>query len=133
MHTHRVNTDNQTPKYPQDPTAVQAEAPQYPHPNGSSLATEQQSSHQVTIVRQSTGPKGMSIASMVIGLVSIFLGFTFILPLIGFILGVVGLKKEPAGRGMAITGVVLSGLILAIWVVLIFSGIGLVGLGLSSQ
>jgi len=29
--------------------------------------------------------------------------------------------------------VVLSGLILAIWAILIFSGIGLIGLGLSSQ
>ncbi|MFD6054459.1 hypothetical protein [Agromyces sp. NPDC060279] len=61
-------------------------------------------------------PRGLSITSMVLALVSIVFGFTFLLPLLSLILGVVGVKKEPAGRGMAITGIVISGLILLVWV-----------------
>lgn len=60
-------------------------------------------------------PRGLSITSMVLALVSIVFGFTFLLPLLSLILGFIGLKKEPAGRGMAITGVVISGLILLVW------------------
>ena len=66
-----------------------------------------------------TPPRGMSVASMVLGLVSIAFGFTFILPVVSLILGIVGIRREPAGRGMAITGVILSGLILAVWVLII--------------
>ncbi|WP_368410564.1 DUF4190 domain-containing protein [Kocuria sp.] len=133
MHNRWMDTENQTPQTPSYPQTPQAGASYGQPVAGSSVAPQQTMPNQLTIVRQSSGPKGLSIASMVIGLVSIFLGFTFILPIIGFVLGLVGLKKEPAGRGMAITGVVLSGLILAIWAVLIFSGIGLVGLGLSNS
>ncbi|WP_085528541.1 DUF4190 domain-containing protein [Kocuria massiliensis] len=72
-------------------------------------------------------PKGMSVASMVIGLVNIFMGWTVILPIIGLILGLVGLRKEPAGRGMAITGVILSGLIVLGWVVIFLFLFGIIG------
>jgi hypothetical protein len=48
-------------------------------------------------------PTAKSIASMVLGLLSIACGWTFLVPIIGLILGFVGLKREPAGRGMAIT------------------------------
>ena len=58
-------------------------------------------------------PRGLSIASLVIGLVSIVLGYTFVLPIVGLILGVLGLKREPAGRGMAIAGIVINAIILA--------------------
>lgn len=72
-------------------------------------------------------PKGLSVASLVLGLVSLFAGFTFVVPLVGFILGIVGLRREPAGRGMAIAGIVISALILLVWVVIIgfilFAGI----------
>lgn len=64
-------------------------------------------------------PRGLSITSMVLALVSIVFGFTFLLPLLSLILGFVGLKKEPAGRGMAITGIVISGLILLVWVAVV--------------
>lgn len=63
-------------------------------------------------------PKGMSVASMVLGLVSIFFGWTFLVPLLGLILGLVGVKKEPAGKGMAVTGIILNGLMIAGWVLL---------------
>lgn len=75
-------------------------------------------------------PRGLSIASLVIGLVSILLGFTFIVPLAGLILGILGAKREPAGKGMAIAGIVINAIILAFVVLsLIVFGL-LVGLGL---
>jgi hypothetical protein len=66
-------------------------------------------------------PKGLSIASMCCG-IAVFVGFGFfVLPQIAaVILGHMALKKEPAGKGMAIAGLVMGylGIVLAIifWV-----------------
>ncbi|MBF4566064.1 DUF4190 domain-containing protein [Plantibacter sp. VKM Ac-2876] len=72
-------------------------------------------------------PKGLSISSMVIGLVSLFFGFTFVLPVVGFVLGLMGLRREPAGRAMAITGVVLNGLFLLVWAALVLVWVFVIG------
>lgn len=73
-------------------------------------------------------PRGLSVAGMVIGIVSVFFGLLLVLPLVGGILSLMGLRREPAGRGMAITGLVLNGLCLAGWVLLALMGFGLFGL-----
>ncbi|MEW1821065.1 DUF4190 domain-containing protein [Arthrobacter sp. NPDC080031] len=54
-------------------------------------------------------PKGLSIASMCCG-ISVFVGFGFfVLPQIAaVILGHMALRKEPAGKGMAIAGLVMG-------------------------
>ncbi|WP_416354931.1 DUF4190 domain-containing protein [Curtobacterium sp. VKM Ac-2887] len=79
----------------------------------------------------------MSITSMILGLVSIVAGFTLVVPLVGLILGFVGIRREPAGRGMAITGLILNGIIIAGWVILflimLLAGIGLFGTAASSS
>lgn len=62
-------------------------------------------------------PTGLSVTSLVLGLVSIFFGFTFLVPLGALIFGIIGLKREPTGRGMAITGIVIGGLFMLFWVV----------------
>lgn len=72
-------------------------------------------------------PRGLSISSMVIGLVSLFFGFTFVLPIIGFVLGIMGARKEPAGRAMAITGIVLNGFFLLAWVALVLLWVFIIG------
>lgn len=64
-------------------------------------------------------PRGKSVASMVLGLISVFFGFTLVLPIIGFILGLTALKSEPSGRGMAITGLILNGIMLLGWIVFV--------------
>ena len=56
---------------------------------------------------------GFSISSLVLGIVSIFASFTFFVPVIGLVLGIMALKREPASRTMAIWGVVLNGVMLA--------------------
>ena len=67
---------------------------------------------------------GLAVASMVLGIISVF---TFWIPFLGWIPVVIGLVlgfvalSKPYGRGMAITGIVCSGLALlakiAFWVV----------------
>ena len=53
-------------------------------------------------------PKGLSIASMVCGIASVMLGW-FLLPQIAAIItGHLALKREPSGKGMSITGLVLG-------------------------
>ncbi|QIS41863.1 hypothetical protein GW571_06805 [Clavibacter capsici] len=66
-------------------------------------------------------PKGMSLTSMILGLVSVFFFWTFLCPLIGLVFGIIGFRKEPAGRGFAITGLVLNGLLLLIPVAFVLS------------
>ncbi|KTR37460.1 hypothetical protein NS263_15580 [Curtobacterium oceanosedimentum] len=75
----------------------------------------------------------MSIASMVLGLVSIVLGFTFLVPLVGFVLGIIGVRKEPAGRGMAITGLVLNGLFVVGWALFVILVIGVGAAGIATS
>lgn len=76
--------------------------------------------HQVTYVQVSAPPKGASVTSMVLGLVSIVMGFTFFLPLIGLICAFVGLSREPSGRAYAVVGLLLNGFFILMW--LLFLG-----------
>jgi len=75
-------------------------------------------------------PRGLSIASLVIGLASIVLGYTFAVPIVGLVLGVMGLKREPAGRGMAIAGIAINGIILVFVVLSVILFAILIGAGL---
>ncbi|QYF88788.1 DUF4190 domain-containing protein [Arthrobacter sp. PAMC25284] len=65
-------------------------------------------------------PKGLSIASLCCG-ITVYLGFgVFILPqLAAVFLGHLALRREPAGRGMAIAGLVLGYVGIAITVLVI--------------
>jgi hypothetical protein len=69
-------------------------------------------------------PTGKSTASMWIGIVSLVFGFTFFLPLLGFILGVVGYKREPTARSMSITGLILNGIFLVGWSIVLLLIVG---------
>lgn len=60
-------------------------------------------------------PKGMSIAALVLGIVGVISGGWFILPqILAVVFGHIGLKKEPSVKGMAITGLVLGYLMVAV-------------------
>jgi hypothetical protein len=56
--------------------------------------------------------RGFSISSLVLGLVSIVASYTFFVPVIGLVLGIMALKREPAARTMAIWGIVLNSVML---------------------
>lgn len=57
--------------------------------------------------------KSLSVASLVLGLVSIVAGWTFLAPIAGLVCGSMALGREPAGRTMAIWGIVLNIVMLA--------------------
>jgi hypothetical protein len=57
--------------------------------------------------------RGFSISSLVLGLVSIVASYTFFVPIVGLVLGIMALKREPASRTMAIWGIVLNAVMLA--------------------
>ncbi|MCM0616229.1 DUF4190 domain-containing protein [Paenarthrobacter sp. TYUT067] len=77
-------------------------------------------------------PKGLSIASMCCG-IAVYVGFGFfILPQIAaVILGHLALKREPAGKGMAIAGLVMG--YLGVALTLILGIIFFVAIGASSS
>lgn len=90
------------------PPAGQGSQDQYPMQPQPSYYLNPSMSQQPMIYADS-GPKGMSIASLVLGLASI-LGFGFLMvpQIIGVILGHLALSREPGGRGMAIAGLILN-------------------------
>ncbi|MGN8026299.1 DUF4190 domain-containing protein [Microbacterium sp. 22242] len=104
--------------YPQDPQPGLPYQQAPPYPMAQHPATGQPYYPMPThlVVPE---PKGMSIASMVLALVSIVFGFTFLVPIAALILGIAGLRKEPAGRGMALAGVIVSSFILLVWVLIL--------------
>ncbi|MDJ0320818.1 DUF4190 domain-containing protein [Pseudarthrobacter sp. PS3-L1] len=53
-------------------------------------------------------PRTLSIVSLVLGLVSLFFGAFMIPQIAAVIAGHLGLRREPAGKGMSITGLVLG-------------------------
>ncbi|ROR83132.1 protein of unknown function [Plantibacter flavus] len=121
----------QSPQYGVQPYAQQAPYPQQqPYPQQYALQPYAQPYAPVypaPYPYPASPPKGLSISSMVIGLVSLFFGFTFVLPVVGFVLGLMGLRREPAGRAMAITGVVLNGLFLLVWAALVLLWVFVIG------
>ncbi|HEU4666033.1 MAG TPA: DUF4190 domain-containing protein [Arthrobacter sp.] len=68
-------------------------------------------------------PKTLSIASMVCGIASVIMGWILIPQVAAIITGHMALKREPAGRGMSIAGLVLGYLCLlgygALWLLAI--------------
>jgi hypothetical protein len=66
----------------------------------------------------------LSIISLVLGLASIFAGWTFLAPIAGLVTGIMALSREPQSRTMAIWGIVINAVMLA--GSLIFAAIALV-------
>ena len=72
-------------------------------------------------------PKGFAIASLILGICS-FLGsccvcfLTLVTSITGLILGIVSLKRNEGGKGMAVAGIILSavGILFSIFVMIIF-------------
>lgn len=79
-------------------------------------------------------PKGLSVASMVLGIIAAALWcipfVNFVCGILAAVMGGIGLKKantgEGGGRGMAITGLVLGIIVcswFALWIILWVSGV----------
>ena len=74
-------------------------------------------------INKNGGGAGLSIASMILGIVSIL----FPCGLLGLIFAAVALKKANAGKGMAVAGLVLCIISLALAVVTIIMGGAILG------
>lgn len=57
---------------------------------------------------QHVQPRTLSMTSFILGLVSFLVGWTLAVPVVALVLGILALKKEPAAKGFAIAGIVLS-------------------------
>lgn len=57
----------------------------------------------------------LSLLSMIFGLVSLFVGFILLVPIAAIVLGIVGLRRDNAGRGFAATGIALGSVFLMFW------------------
>lgn len=68
-------------------------------------------------VDATSGPRGLSLASMIIGLTSLFVAGWFIIPqIVGIVLGHMGVAKEsPQGKPFSITGLITNYLALVIY------------------
>jgi hypothetical protein len=68
-------------------------------------------------------PKTLSIASMVCGIAAVIMGWLLLPQIAAIVTGHMALKREPSGKGMSITGLVLGYLCLlgygAFWLLLI--------------
>lgn len=129
------------PQYGPNPYGQQQGAPQYgpqnnPYgqPNNNQYGPYVQNPYIPP--QPEEGSVGLAVASMVLGICAIlisccFYPVAFLLALVGLILGAVAIKKGPAGRGMAVTGLILSIIAVAIAVfVLLFAAS--FGLGMKS-
>ncbi|NIJ03837.1 DUF4190 domain-containing protein [Frigoribacterium faeni] len=54
----------------------------------------------------------LSVTSLVLGIASVALGFTLVVPVVGLVLGLVARRREPDGRTMALVGVISSAVML---------------------
>ena len=72
---------------------------------------------------RTTEPKTLSIASMVCGIASVIMGWLLLPQFAAIITGHLALRREPSGKGMSITGLVLGYLCLlgygALWLLFI--------------
>ena len=55
----------------------------------------------------------LALTSLVLGLVSILAGWTFVAPIVGLVTGMLALGREPYARTMALWGIVLNAVMLA--------------------
>ncbi|WP_314475964.1 hypothetical protein [uncultured Microbacterium sp.] len=57
-------------------------------------------------------------ASLVLGICSVFAGWTFFAPAVGLILGIMSLRGEPRARTQAVWGITLNAIAMSIWIIL---------------
>lgn len=72
----------------------------------------------------------LALTSFMLGIASIVFGWTFVAPLTGIILGSIALRRRADDRKLALWGVWLNGIMLALTVLALLAVLALVGFGL---
>lgn len=110
---------------PGDQYSVAHAQPASPYGQGSSPYGQTGYGQPAYYGMPATQPKGLSIASMVCGIASVILGWLMIPQIAAIITGHLALRREPSGKGLSITGLVLGYLCLlgygALWLLLIIT------------
>ena len=86
----------------------------------------QENPYQQPYQMKNQGSSGLSIASMVLGILALIftcMGVGWILGIIGLVLGIVAIFNKSQGRGMAIAGIATSALSILFSVLLLIIGI----------
>lgn len=73
--------------------------------------------------------RGFAITSFVLGIASVVAGWTFIAPIIGFVFGLLALRRGTTERALALWGVWINGVILALAALGVLFAAALVGAG----
>jgi hypothetical protein len=60
----------------------------------------------------------LSVLALIAGITSVVFGQTFLVPVAAMVLGVLGYRREPAGRAFAVWGIVLGGVMLFGWILI---------------
>jgi len=71
--------------------------------------------------------RSLSIIAFALGLGSVALGQTFLVPIAAIVLGVMGYRREPAGRALAVWGIVLGSVMAFGWLVAAVVGLAMAG------
>ena len=64
----------------------------------------------------------LSTLALIAGIVAVVFGQTFFVPVAALVLGVLGYRREPAGRAFAVWGIVLGAVMLFGWALLAIFG-----------
>ncbi|RJU02524.1 DUF4190 domain-containing protein [Arthrobacter frigidicola] len=79
-------------------------------------------------------PRGLSIAALILGAAAVFTGGLLILPqILAVVFGHLALRREPAGRPLALTGLIMGYVMLLVGLLLIVGFVLLVGLGMAAS
>lgn len=63
-------------------------------------------------------PRRLSVTALVLGLSSLFLGFTVLIPVAGIAFGVLSVGREPTRKALAVTGIVSAVVFGVVWAAL---------------
>jgi hypothetical protein len=95
-----------------DTGALPAAANPYANPYADSYATPAYSDS-----------KNLSVIAFILGLSSLLLGQTFLIPIAAIVLGVIGYRREPSGHALAVWGIVLGAVMSFGWFVVAVVGL----------
>lgn len=75
--------------------------------------------------------RAFSVTSFILGIVSVAAGWTFFVPIVGLVLGLISLKKPTVDRTLTIWGIVLNGVMLALFALAAIAIMFFIGAGLA--
>lgn len=104
--------------------------PQYGAPQPAAPAQAQAQAQAQPQPLDQRNANAFSIASFVLGLVSIVAGWSFFAPVTGLVLGIIALRRGTGERTFALWGVWLNGVLLALTVLVGLVLFGIFGIGI---